>query len=142
MAGRLVAGDDQQEEQRVEVLRRQFVGGHQQRHHVVGRVATPGVRELLGVGEHPLRRGAAERQEPVRVGVLLVEDRIGVVGVGVVDDPVGPLEEAGGVTVGHAEDAADHQDRQPAGHSAHKLHLDAGAVGPVPLQRLVEDSRT
>ena len=141
VAGGLVAGDDQQEEQRVEVLRRQFVGGHQQRHHVVGGVAALGVGELPGVGEHPLRRGAAERQKPVRVGVLLVEDHLGVVGVGVVYDPVGPLEKVAGVLVGHPEDAADHQDRKPPGHGAHELHLPSGPVAPGPVQRLVEDPR-
>ena len=56
VAGGLVAGDDEQDEERAELLRREplavDLGGHQHRGEVVARVGPAVLAERLGVGEH------------------------------------------------------------------------------------------
>ncbi len=78
-------------------------------------MAATGADDALDVVEDPLADRAAERQQAIRIGVDRVDDGGRVIGIGVVDDLVGPMEQLLGVVVGHPEDAGEHADRQRPG---------------------------
>ena len=107
------------------------VGVGEHRDDVARRVPAAGGDDALDVVEDPLADRAAERQQAVRVGVDGVDHGGRVVGVGVVDDLVGPIEEPLGVVVGDPEDAGEHADRQRPGDV-----LDGVELGPI--ERVVE----
>ena len=69
VARRLVAGDDEEDEERAELLRGELLavdlGVHHRRREVVGRVGAAVLAERLGVGEHPQRtRPSGPRSMP------------------------------------------------------------------------------
>ena len=130
MARGLVAGDEQQQQEGAAFAFGQRVAvDHsigQQRDDIGGRVASPRLGQSLEVLEHLERHRAAERQESIRVCVDAIRDDVGVVGVGVVDDLIGPVEELRRVIQRDAHDLHEHADGQLAGQPMHDIEL-AGA---------------
>ena len=107
VAGRLVAGNCEQDEERTELGRCEplpvDLGVHQDRRDVVGRRREPALTELLRVVEHS-RRPHDEAVE--------VHREVGVAGA---EDEVRPIEDLLLVLLRHAEHVADDLQRQGSG---------------------------
>lgn len=119
--GRLVAGDDQQQEVVVEVPvgQRHPVPWHlvdQPGDQVGARATTPLAGQLPPEGEDFERRGGAEGEVAVPLALHAVQEDVGVVGVGVADDAVAPVDEPLVVLGRHVEQAGEDVDGEVGLH--------------------------
>ena len=129
VAGRLVAGDDEQDEERAELLRGELVavdlGGHHHRRDVVLRVGATVLPERLGVHEH---------LEGVRHEIF---ERAAELGIADAEDRVGPLEDPGVVLGRDAHHVADDLEGQRRGDVLDEVALLVGEL----LEQAVDDRR-
>ena len=113
---RLVPGDHHQGKEVLElqVGERLAVGFGGQEHSddVVGRVVSTLPRHLLGITKDLESRRRSEREQPVLLGVHLVDDHRGVLRVGIGDHLISPCHQLLRVRLRHTEKPAEEPDRQ------------------------------
>ncbi len=98
-------------------------GGQEHGDDVVGRVVSPFQRNVLGIAEDLEGSRGSEREEPVLLGVHLVDDDRGVFGVSIGDHLVPPGHQLVGIRLGHAEKAAEKPDRELPSDLGHEVEL-------------------
>ena len=123
VASGLIACDHQQEKEGLELQGRQVVRGCQNRYHVSFRSGLLLSGQSLRILEDLEGVGAAKWQQPVGIGVVLVVQDVREVGISVVHDRVGPVEQLLGVPVGNTEELADHLDREASSNSVDEVDL-------------------
>ena len=137
LARGLVAGHDQQQEHGVELLLGQPVAvlvlpHHQLRDQVVGGMLAPLTGDLVAVVVELHGVRAAERVEAVLRALRAGRVQAAQVGIGVSDHLVAPRDQPLVVGQRHAQDPAQHLDRQLLGDLLDEVEL-------APGQRLVQD---
>ena len=128
--GRLVPGDHHEGEEVLELQVRQrltvWFGGEKHSDDVVGRVASPFQCHLLGIAKDFEGGRRSKWEQPIFLGVHLVDHHRRVLGVGVGDHLIPPGHQLLCVRLGDAEKTAEKPDRELPGDLGDEVELSKG----------------